>query len=95
MSNQIDSAVKKELVNDGLAKIMGSWMWTGDTWLTVESLIRQEIANELDELCFACLGECGDKVRLMRSFDERPKPFISNHTFTVNQARIISNATLQ
>lgn len=82
MSNQIDSAVKKELVNSGLAKILGSWMWTGDSWQTIESLVRQQIAMELDEPCFE--GNCGGKVRLMRSFDERPKPFISNHTFTEN-----------
>lgn len=76
MSNQIDSAVKKELVNAALAKIMGSWMWTGDNWQTIESLVRQQIATELDDD-----GNCGDRVKLNRSFDERPEPFINHHTF--------------
>ena len=76
-----DGDTSEQLVNDSMARIAGSWMWTGTRWETVEQIIRKRIADNilalspvLGERDEFCLLVCSAQVRQGREWQSNPYP---------------------
>lgn len=76
-----DGSTTEQLVEESMARIAGSWMWTGTRWETVEQIIRKRIADNilalspiLGERDEFCLLVCSAQVRQEREWQSKPYP---------------------